>query len=390
MISILIGGWTFVPQQPLGEQLFPPQIEFGKTIRFTLQLRQPDEIRAAYVLLKSNGQETQIIPFPVPLGETNQAIFDLATHPLRPFTTVEYWYRLETTNGGSVTGEKATFFYEDNRLPWQRLSDQQINIAYQQGDLLFGQQALDVAVQSLQSSLTLLDIPFQGPVSIYIYPSVKELQSVLNLTPNSWVAGHASPDLGIILVSIPPGPDQRAEMERQIPHEIMHILQYQLVGEAYTRLPTWLTEGLASIAEFYPNPEYQRVLYQARDNDTLLPFVNLCSGFPADLSGAILSYAQSASFIRFLYQTYGASSIRELIFAYKDGLGCEEGVRKVYGQSIAQLETSWRQETLGMDLAFLAWNNIQPYLLILLIVSLPVFLTIFSSGRKGFASNASK
>lgn len=390
LISVLIGGWVFLPQLPNGAQLLSPEFEFGRSIQFILQLEQPATVQAAYILFKSNGQETQIIPFALPLMGTNQVVVDLASKPLRPFSTVEYWYRLELQNGTSVTGEKATFFYEDNRNGWQRLSVPQLNIAWQQGDFIFGQQALDVAVQSLQSTLTILDSSLQEPVSIYIYPSPRELQSVLHLSPSSWVAGHASPDLGVILVSIPPGPDQRAEMERQIPHELMHILQYQLAGEAYTHLPVWFTEGLASMAELYPNPEYQLVLKKAAENDNLLPIINLCPAFPAELSGAILSYAQSASFVRYLYQNYGASSLRELINAYKDGLGCEEGVRKVYNQSIAQLETRWRQETLGMDLATLAWNNVQPYLLILILISLPIFLTIFSTARKGFSGYASK
>ena len=390
LISVLIGGWVFLPQLPNGTQLFSPEFEFGRSIQFTLQLEQPATVQAAYILFKSNGQETQIIPFALPLMETNQVVVDLASKPLRPFSTVEYWYRLELQNGTSVTGEKATFFYEDNRNAWQRLSAPQLNIAWQQGDFIFGQQALDVAVQSLQSTLAILDSPLHAPVSIYIYPSARELQTVLNLSPSSWVAGHASPDLGVILVSISPGPDQRAEMERQIPHELMHILQYQLAGEAYTHLPVWLTEGLASMAELYPNPEYQLVLKKAAESDNLLPIINLCSAFPAELSGAILSYAQSASFVRYLYQNYGASSLRELINAYKDGLGCEEGVRNVYDQSIAQLETRWRQEVLGMDLASLAWNNVQPYLLILILISLPIFLTIFSTARKGFSGYASK
>ncbi len=390
LLTALISGWTFLPQQNVGEQLLPPEIEFGRSIRFNLILNQYNEVESAFVILKPNGQETLIIPFPSPLGQSNQAVLDLTGQPLRPFTTVEYWYRLEMNNGNSLIGEKSTFFYEDNRISWQRLSGEQFNIAWQQGDLVFGQQALDVAEQSLHSTLKILDTGLQTTVSIYIYPSARELQTVLNLNPNSWVAGHASPDLGVILLSIPPGPDQRAEMERQIPHELMHILQYQLAGEAYTHLPVWLTEGLASMAELYPNPEYQRVLKKASESDTLLPFVNLCSTFPAELSGAILSYAQSASFVRYLYQNYGASSLRELILAYKDGLGCEEGVRKVYQQSIAQLETRWRQESLGMDLASLAWSNLQPYLLILLLFTLPIFFTIFSFGRKKVADYVSK
>ncbi len=220
-------------------------------------------------------------------------------------------------------------------------------------------------------------------MSIYIYPSALDLQSALNLTPNSWIAGHASPDIGVILVSIPTGPDQRAEMERQIPHELMHIAQYQAAGNGYNRLPAWLTEGMASNAELYPNPEYQRVLQNAIDADTLLPMVNLCAGFPRELSGALLAYAQSSSFVRFLVQNYGASSLRDLITAYQDGLGCEEGIRSVFNQSIAQLETRWHQEALGRNLSAAAWRNLKPYFLILVLILLPVSITLLPHRKQG-------
>lgn len=382
IFSLFTAGWTFWPQNSSGGNLLPPQIEFGKSIQFTLQLNSPENINAAYLFLQPNGQETQILAFDLPLKDVNQIVFDLTNFRLRPFSPVEYWYRLEMSNGEIITGEKAFFTYEDNRFPWQRLSASQINVAWYSGDLVFGQQALDTALAGIQKTHTILDYSLATPVSIYIYPSASDLQSVLNLTPNSWVAGHASPDLGVVLVSILPGPDQRAEMERQIPHELMHIVQYQLIGDTYINLPVWLTEGLASMAELYPNPDYQSVLKKAVENDTLLPMVNLCSAFPAELSGAILSYAQSDSFVRFLYQNYGATAMRELIIAYKDGLGCEEGVRKVYGTSIAQLETRWRQEVLGMDIASLAWSNLQPYMLISAFLLLPFLLTIFLSFRK--------
>ena len=77
---------------------------------------------------------------------------------------------------------------------------------------------------------------------------------------STWVAGHANPDLGVVLVSIAPGENQSMEMERQIPHELAHVLLYRLTGPAYANLPNWLTEGIASQVEGYPNADYTQVL----------------------------------------------------------------------------------------------------------------------------------
>ena len=102
-------------------------------------------------------------------------------------------------------------------------------------------------------------------------------------------------------------------MERQIPHEIMHILEYQITGTSYNQIPVWLLEGLASSAELYPNPDYQQVLEKAVDEDSLLPMSVLCQDFPRDLSGALLAYAQSNSFVRFLNQNFGTRDTLSLV-----------------------------------------------------------------------------
>ncbi len=85
------------------------------------------------------------------------------------------------------------------------------------------------------SSLVRANIP--NPVIIYVYRDPADLQSALSLVQQSWVAGHANPDLGIILLSIPDSPSQRMELERQIPHELMHLLLYQKTVDSYTSLP---------------------------------------------------------------------------------------------------------------------------------------------------------
>ena len=69
-------------------------------------------------------------------------------------------------------------------------------------------------------------------------------------------------------------------------HELTHVLLYRDLGEKYKLQPAWLLEGLASMAERDPNPEYQRALAAAAKNNALIPFEKLCASFPPD-SGSV-------------------------------------------------------------------------------------------------------
>ena len=112
------------------------------------------------------------------------------------------------------------------------------------------------------------------------------------------MAGHADPDLGVMVVSVPDGPTQRIEMERQIPHELMHVLLYQLIGNKY-QLPTWFNEGLATISELYPDPDYYTYLMRAKANDSLIPLTNLCASFPLGVEPTWLTPRQALSCVSF-------------------------------------------------------------------------------------------
>jgi hypothetical protein len=110
------------------------------------------------------------------------------------------------------------------------------------------------------------------------------LQNSLELTGTPWASGHASPALGVILIAVAPGADQRSQLEQLLPHEWMHLSQYAYMGSAYTNLPSWFTEGLASMAELYPHDEYQSTVADAGEEDRLIPLAGLCGTFPNDLA----------------------------------------------------------------------------------------------------------
>jgi hypothetical protein len=134
-------------------------------------------------------------------------------------------------------------------------------------------------------------------------------------------------------------------MERQIPHELMHVLEYKLAGVSYSTIPTWLKEGLATSVELYPDPDLQRVLNEAQANGSLLSMASLCDGFPQDAKTAQLAYAQSASFVSYLNGRFGSQIFTKLIENASSGQTCENTVNSVLAVSLDQLEQDWMAVT---------------------------------------------
>jgi hypothetical protein len=134
-----------------------------------------------------------------------------------------------------------------------------------------------------------------------------------------------------------------------------------------------LSEGIASLAELYPNPDYEQALTIASQNGSLLPIADLCDTFPLDASGAYLAYAESQSFVSYLRDSYGTPALFSLTSAFADGLSCEQGVVRALGTSLANLDTRWRESVLGQNVAGVFLRNMSPYLgLFVFLLLIPV------------------
>ncbi len=358
---------------------------FGEEIVFSARVVSAAPIQEAYLFFLAEGdQVTRLIPVQPDADGFIEYRHLIAQGMVRPFARLEYWFQVTDVNGQSATSEHGSFRYADNRYPWQTLEDEEIRLHWYAGDTLFGQAAFDAARAGLRKAESYLGAQAGEIIEVYVYASATDVQDALSLGGQTWVGGHASPDLGVALVSIEPGENQGLEMARQIPHEIAHILLYRVTGASYANLPTWLVEGIASQMEQATNQEYIQVLSLAGENDILLPIASLCGPFPVDVSGAILAYAESESFVRYLHTTYGTSGLQLLIRSYADGLDCDQGARQALGLPLSQLDARWQQTVLGQDIVSLALQNLSPYLAILaLILLIPVWRV---QAKKGEAS----
>lgn len=354
---------------------------FGGPVVFIVKLEHDSPVEEVIVFLRSQGENQTHIGQAEPAGGGEfEYLHDASIQPLRAFAQVEYWFQVKTNTGQETTSPVYSFFYQDNRFEWQKLSRTPYHVHWYEGDVAFGQGILDIAHEGQKKAQSLLPLPAPQEVNIYIYASSEELQATRRILRQEGIAGHADVDLGLIVVSLPNLPDRRLEAERTVPHEIQHIMLYQNIEQGYEQIPTWLNEGLASINELYPNPDFQITLESAVNNNTLIPLASLCRGFPMEISGFILSYAQSAYFTRYLYRTFGSEKIHELALTYARGLDCEHGFEVVMGQSLSSVEKQWIIES--FDQAAVAGIDIQAsglwswLILLILVIGVPLMAAL--------------
>jgi len=344
-------------------------VNFGQSITFSAKIKSPLPIKQASLLFRGIHEEvTRVETVQVAEDGSVSFTYDASLNVFPPFGSIVFWFQATLSDDKTYTSSPITFPYYDNRFPWRETTKGNVTVHWYAGDDAFGAAALDAAGAGLLAMSEFISISLTDPVNIYIYSNVPDLQATLTLGGEEWVGGHASPELGVVLVAIAPSPSQSIEMETEIPHELAHVMLYRSLGGKYNTQPAWLVEGIASVVELYPNPDYARALEIASNNDSLLALEDLCIAFPTDAGNAFLAYAQSQSFVSYIRDTYGTTGLGRLTSSYGDGFPCELGSTNALGTPLSQLESRWREDVLGQNTAGVAARNLLPFILLLLLV----------------------
>jgi hypothetical protein len=316
-------------------------------------------------------------------GKTVEATYvqQLVGGVLPPFSTVTFWWELSDAAGRKVATPPRTVEYLDNRFTWQEVTEGILRVRYYAGDTAYARAALDVARSALPRVNQELLAPLPPRVDIYLYAALDDLQSALLLAGRDWQGGQARPDLGVVLAAIPPGQEALAQMKRDIPHELTHLLVFQATGAGYARVPRWLDEGLASANEELAQPAYQLALESAFHEGRLISLETLCAPFSADAGEAQLAYAESLSVAQFIRDRY-PEGIRKLLGAYAGGATCSGGVEQALGLTLGALELMWRASLGPQGVWLTLANSIGAWALLAVIVSLALVPLAFVKRKK--------
>jgi hypothetical protein len=363
---------------------------FGEQITFIATVKPLVTIQSVSITISDELQGiTYTEPLKLPSDGRTEFRFDTQQNILHPFTNLRWNYQFTLLDGSTVQSQSFFVRYADNRFNWQTLESGTLRVNWYHGDASFGQAALNAAQSGLGSISRLMTLDLARPIEIFVYANSNDLRGTLVLGGEDWVAGHADPKLGVVMVVIESGAEQGIRMEQRIPHELMHVIMYRSVGRGYQNIPAWLREGTATLAEIYPNVDYDRVLATASTSDALIPLKDLCVSFPSDVGQAFLAYAESRSFTSYVHRTYGSAGLLSLVSSYADGVNCENGPERTFGRSLSALELNWRSSVLGQNAFLSMLQNISPYLVLLCLVLVIPLIGIVGILRKRGSSNES-
>jgi hypothetical protein len=346
---------------------------FAQEIRFTLDASGDVRLVSAVVRVTAGDIVFQPLPAQFEPGSTvhAEAALDLRGGVFPPFSTVTYWWEVTDENGQATESPRATFVYVDDRFEWRQAAREGVTAHWADGDAAFGDAVLAAALDARARINAEIDAPLPPNIDIYVYPSREDLIGALRLGGREWAGGQARPELGVVLVDIPPTVTASVETQRVIPHELTHLLVYAATQPFYDAVPTWLDEGLATANETAPDPSQVVALEAAAREGRLIPIEQLCAPFPVDADEAMLSYAQGGSLVQFIRDRYGRRGIQALLAAYRENADCAPGVQRALGVTLPALEREWRAQFSTGDQAVSAVAQASaPWLVLLMVIGL--------------------
>lgn len=359
--------------------------QFAEKITFTATVSGPAPITRATVFFQSGSQPPYshpADPFTPAVSVNLTATIDLKETKLIPFSTVSYWWEVVDQAGTTARSETKTLIYVDNRFSWQDLAAGPVRVHWYQGDSGFGSAAASAASEALPKIQQQIGVEPPSPLDVYVYASNDDLRSAVELAGRDWLGGQARPELGVVLVAIPPGDSARLQMRRDIPHELTHLMTFVATTPNYTALPRWLDEGLATLNEGDPNSTQAIAVQDAVAKNKLIALESLCGTFPADASAALLAYGESRSAVQQIINEYGSTGVQALLTAYRDGATCEGGVERALNTSLTGLEVKWRAQvqpgasTNPSAPTTSTTTDSLPWLLLLAVVILPLIVIL--------------
>jgi len=353
LVAVLVAGfaWHTVAAAPVGaapsiQADLEADVEIRSAINFRLDApwTGPPPSRVSILFGLPHGTVTR-------RGKAGFEVADgrlIASHRWRPRGTLlpgaEIEYRFEVRGSeGTARTSTSSVTYIDRELPWQKQSEELVEFWwYAGGDGL----AVD-AGNGIRRGLAALEEDFglvlQRRTRLVFYADGDRMRADMGRGTRSWVGGVASARFNLIVLYASEFEWGRTTLPSTIAHELTHIAIEHAVGEPPRPIPTWLHEGLATVVESAVGERfsYDDIVDAAFEADRLISLRGLTGSFPVQSRGALLAYAQSNSFVKFIIDRWGESAIIGILDAYREGASQDSALRQAVGLGLNALEARW-------------------------------------------------
>jgi len=256
---------------------------------------------------------------------------------LPPGVTIKYHWVITDLAGNTLVSPEQSHCISDGNN-WKSLSDGKVTIWYYDSSEKLARALLKACQDGFKRIKKDLGIELQYAVDLYVYPSNGALRQAYNLS-QTWAGAVALPDYSKVLIGC-----QEIEIEwgkLTVVHELTHLATRQMSRNAYTRVPTWLNEGISVYAEGPLSSERQTLINRAKWSKTLYSAEALCSPFPSVDSRARLAYAQSYSMVEFLIKKGGSKKLQSLLATVATGVPFDEALEQIYKFNLEEMSQKW-------------------------------------------------
>ena len=254
-------------------------------------------------------------------------------------TRFTYQWILKTEGGDTIETEPQEFTFLDGRFDWQRLDQGGVTV-YWYADRALAQSVLDASAGAVADMSALLDANIDFPITVVLYSGGDSglaaqqprggVYDELSRTGGTRVA----PDIVHVYDSLGLG------WEDITRHEITHVVTAEAGDGPFTKMPSWLDEGLATYAQSNKGTRVAAV-EAAIAGDNTLRLRNLNA--PVNRADQIeLFYGQSWRVVEYLIDTYGGDKMAELLATIKAGNTADQAFQDVYGFDQDGLYNEWR------------------------------------------------
>jgi hypothetical protein len=317
---------------------------FKESMTFHLRAESASTISGVRLFYRTAGQTSSNrveLEFEPGTAVDVEHVVDMADQEnyLPPMVSIEYWWVIETADGGRLKTEPVSFVYDDTRYEWNVLESDLLRLYWHDQPAAFGQTYYRVAEDAAERLRDEFGVDPKDPVSIVIYNSHEELMSVLVDASAEWTGAVTFSGYGAIAIGL--GPSDW--MDRVIPHELTHAMLDQVTKPPFGDIPRWLDEGLAMRSEGGSTAEERAILADAIESNQLVSLRALNSTFADARDQAVLSYAESYSLIEFIVEQYGTDKLEQLIGVFAEGAHYDDAMLEVFGVDMDGMEDLWRE-----------------------------------------------
>ena len=262
------------------------------------------------------------------VGGRARAEVSLTSGQIPPASEVSYFWRIGDSRGQVLRTQEQSFRYLDQRFSWKSETRDDVTVFWYGRDQ-FGDQLLSQTERSLAVIEDRLGISQSQPVRIVVYQNWNDMRPAV---VERWGENQVV-SLGVAMNAQTAVLFLHGSWERTLTHELTHVLTSQFTEGPYSRLPFWLSEGLATYTE------------GGVRNGTQNPLsIGLLSSGPTRKEDIDPAYAQAQSLVTFLIREHGGSAnIRSLLATIAQGVTIDDALNAVYGFDRQGLERQWRE-----------------------------------------------